>query len=215
MCFKLDFEKIFQIFGVGKTFSVVDCPETGVHNHKDNNEASVAQQWWVYSHIQHMSEGLWDIRTQWHSVTFNLGGCQNALTLFTGRRFRHGHGCSDWLERLRYRLEPLQLSNMVNRSGPWDSIQYCSLNVLHALSDTSSHVFLLFHQKHLTELTDRSLSTNLALPNSGGGSLELWHGLRGCVQIMRDHRSGLQTDLVCLVFHADAVHSFISLCLFW
>ncbi len=62
----------------------MDCPEKGGHNHKDNNEASVAQQWWVDSHIQPMSEGLWDIRTQWHSVTFNLGGCQNALTLFFG-----------------------------------------------------------------------------------------------------------------------------------
>ncbi len=66
MCLKLDFENIFHIFGVRKTFSAVDCPETGGKIHKDNNEASVAQQWWVDSHIQPMSEGLSDIRTQWH-----------------------------------------------------------------------------------------------------------------------------------------------------
>lgn len=87
------------------------------------------------------------------------------------------------------------------------SIQYCSLNILHALSDTSSHVLLLFHQKHLTELTDRSLSANFSLPNM----VEVWTScmvasLHGCIQIIRNHYSSLQTALVCLVFHPDAVN---------
>lgn len=182
----------------------MDFPETGGQKDKDNHEASVAQQWWVDSHIQPMSEGLWGIRTQWHSVTFNLGGCQNALTLFFGASLAAG---SDTATRVLIGwsnsgtgLSRCSCQTWLTAVAP--EIAFNTVPLTSCMPSLTPHLmfFCSFTKKHLTELTDRSLSTNFALPNSGGGSLEFWHVLHGCVQIIRDHCSCLQTDLVWLVF---------------